>query len=25
VQAQRSTFFCPQCQWHHRRRCRRLS
>jgi formamidopyrimidine-DNA glycosylase len=24
VQAQRSTFFCPQCQWHHRRRCRRL-
>jgi formamidopyrimidine-DNA glycosylase len=25
VQAQRSTFFCPQCQWHHQRRCRRLS
>ena len=25
VQTQRSTFFCPQCQWHHRRRCRRLS
>jgi formamidopyrimidine-DNA glycosylase len=24
VQAQRSTFFCPECQWHHRRRCRRL-
>lgn len=24
VQAQRSTFFCPQCQWHPRRRCRRL-
>jgi formamidopyrimidine-DNA glycosylase len=24
VQTQRSTFFCPQCQWHHRRRCRRL-
>ena len=20
VQAQRSTFFCPRCQWHHRRR-----
>ena len=25
VQTQRSTFFCPECQWHHRRRCRRLS
>lgn len=24
VQAQRSTFFCPGCQWHHRQRCRRL-
>jgi len=24
VQAQRSTFFCPECQWHHRRRCRSL-
>ena len=24
VQAQRSTFFCPQCQWHHRRRCHSL-
>jgi DNA-formamidopyrimidine glycosylase len=24
VQTQRSTFFCPECQWHHRRRCRRL-
>jgi len=24
VQTQRSTFFCPQCQWHPRRRCRSL-
>jgi formamidopyrimidine-DNA glycosylase len=24
VQTQRSTFFCPECQWHHRRRCRSL-
>ena len=24
VQTQRSTFFCPDCQWHTRRRCRRL-
>ena len=24
VQAQRSTFFCPRCQWHPRRRCRSL-
>jgi len=24
IQAQRSTFFCPQCQWQPRRRCRRL-
>jgi formamidopyrimidine-DNA glycosylase len=24
VQTQRSTFFCPACQWHHRRRCRRI-
>jgi formamidopyrimidine-DNA glycosylase len=24
VQAQRSTFFCPQCQWHPRKRCRSL-
>lgn len=24
VQTQRSTFFCPQCQWHHRQRFRRL-
>jgi formamidopyrimidine-DNA glycosylase len=24
VQAQRSTFFCQQCQWHPWRRCRRL-
>jgi formamidopyrimidine-DNA glycosylase len=25
VQAQRSTFFCPDCQWHPRKRSRRLS
>lgn len=24
VLAQRATFFCPACQWHHRRRCRTL-
>lgn len=24
VQTQRATFFCPECQWHHRRRCRSL-
>jgi len=24
VQTQRSTFFCPECQWHHRRRSRSL-
>jgi formamidopyrimidine-DNA glycosylase len=24
VQTQRSTFFCQECQWHHRRRCRSL-
>jgi formamidopyrimidine-DNA glycosylase len=25
VQAQRSTFFCPHCQWHHRRRSNTLA